>query len=61
MTQLVLLSNNKNVQDAHEAIRPTNVERTPESVKKYLTGDELKLYTLIYNRAIASLMSDANG
>ena len=49
----------KNVQDAHEAIRPTNISRTPESVKKYLTGDELKLYTLIYNRAIASLMSDA--
>lgn len=52
-------NNNKNIQDAHEAIRPTNIERTPDSVKKYLTGDELKLYTLIYNRAIASLMSDA--
>ncbi len=49
----------KNVQDAHEAIRPTNLNRTPESVKKYLTGDELKLYSLIYNRALASLMSDA--
>ncbi len=49
----------KNVQDAHEAIRPTNLTRTPESVKKYLAADELKLYTLIYNRAIASLMADA--
>ena len=52
-------SNSKNIQDAHEAIRPTDIERTPESVKKYLTADELKLYTLIYNRAVASLMVDA--
>lgn len=50
----------KNVQDAHEAIRPTNIARTPESIKRYLTADEYKLYSLIYNRAIASLMSDAN-
>lgn len=52
-------SKTKNVQDAHEAIRPTNINRTPESVKKYLTGDEFKLYSLIYNRALASLMADA--
>ncbi len=52
-------NNSKNIQDAHEAIRPTDIERTPESVKKYLTADELKLYTLIYNRAVASLMVDA--
>ena len=52
-------NNSKNIQDAHEAIRPTDIERTPESVKKYLTADELKLYTLIYNRAVASLMIDA--
>lgn len=49
----------KNVQDAHEAIRPTNLERTPESIKKYLAADEYKLYSLIYNRAIAALMADA--
>ena len=50
---------NDNVQDAHEGIRPTSVRRTPESLKKYLTADELKLYTLIYYRTIASLMADA--
>ena len=50
----------KNIQDAHEAIRPTNINRTPESVKKYLPADEFKLYSLIYNRALASLMSDAS-
>jgi DNA topoisomerase-1 len=49
----------KNSQDAHEAIRPTNLEYTPEKVKKYLTTDEYKIYSLIYNRALASLMSDA--
>lgn len=49
----------KNIQDAHEAIRPTDISRTPESIKKYLAADELKLYTLIYNRALSSLMSDA--
>ena len=48
-----------NVQDAHEAIRPTNVMRTPNSLKQYLTQDELKLYTLIYYRTVASLMADA--
>lgn len=50
----------KNVQDAHEAIRPTNLERTPESIKRYLAADEYKLYSLIYNRALASLMADAS-
>lgn len=49
----------ENVQDAHEAIRPTSIDRTPESVKKYLSNDEYKLYSLIYYRALASLMSDA--
>ena len=48
-----------NVQDAHEAIRPTSINRTPESVKKYLTNDEYKLYRMIYYRALASLMKDA--
>ncbi len=49
----------KNIQDAHEAIRPTSIRRTPESVKKYLSLEEFKIYSLIYNRALASLMSDA--
>lgn len=49
----------ENVQDAHEAIRPTSINRTPESVKKYLTQEEYKVYSIIYARALASLMSDA--
>ena len=49
----------ENVQDAHEAIRPTSINRTPESVKEYLTTDEYKLYSMIYYRALASLMKDA--
>lgn len=47
----------KNVQDAHEAIRPTNLDFTPEIVKPYLTNDEYNLYVLIYDRALASLMA----
>jgi len=49
----------ENVQDAHEAIRPTSINRTPEEVKAYLTNDEYKLYKMIYYRALSSLMSDA--
>jgi len=49
----------ENVQDAHEAIRPTDINRTPESVKKYLSNDEFKLYRMIYYRALASLMVSA--
>lgn len=49
----------ENVQDAHEAIRPTDIRRDPLSVKPYLTNDEYKLYRMIYFRALASLMSDA--
>lgn len=48
-----------NVQDAHEAIRPTSINRTPEAVKEYLSNDEYKLYRMIYYRALASLMKDA--
>jgi len=48
-----------NVQDAHEGIRPTSINRTPESVKKFLSNDEYKLYRLIYYRALASLMKSA--
>ncbi len=49
----------KNVQDAHEAIRPTNLKYTPEFVKDFLNPDQLKLYTLIWNRFIASQMEPA--
>ena len=49
----------ENVQDAHEGIRPTSAMRTPESVKEYLNADEFKLYSLIYARALASLMAPA--
>ena len=47
----------KNVQDAHEAIRPTDITLTPDVVRPFLSRDELILYTLIYDRAVASLMS----
>lgn len=49
----------ENVQDAHEAIRPTSIDRTPESVKPYLSNDEYKLYRMIYFRALASLIAPA--
>ena len=48
-----------NIQDAHEAIRPTSINRRPEDIKEYLSNDEYKLYHLIYYRALASLMKDA--
>ncbi len=49
----------KGAQDAHEAIRPTEVERAPESVKQYLSADEFKLYKLIWQRFVASQMNPA--
>lgn len=49
----------KLAQDAHEAIRPTSINRTPEMMKRYLTPEEYNLYKLIYNRTITSLMSPA--
>jgi len=55
----VYTTSSKAAQEAHEAIRPTNVEFTPQIAAKYLEKDELKLYTLIYNRFIACQMSDA--
>ena len=51
------IKNDENSQDAHEAIRPTNLENEPDKVKKYLTPDQYKLYKLIYARAVASLMA----
>lgn len=52
-------SGKKNVQDAHEAIRPSYPEKTPESVKKYLTPEQYKLYKLIWDRFISSQMQNA--
>lgn len=49
----------ENVQDAHEAIRPTSIYRTPEAMKEFLTNDELKVYSIIYYRALSSLMANA--
>lgn len=46
-------------QDAHEAIRPISLDRTPEKVKPYLSADNYKLYKLIYNKFLASQMADA--
>ena len=50
---------NDNVQDAHEAIRPTSINREPSKMKEFLTPDEYKLYRLIYVRTLSSLMADA--
>ena len=49
----------KNIQDAHEGIRPTNVSFTPDSIKEYLSNDQYKLYKLIWERFLASRMSAA--
>ena len=49
----------KSAQEAHEAIRPTSVRRTPDTLKPYLTRDELRLYTLIWQRFVASQMTPA--
>ncbi|MGZ8203773.1 MAG: type I DNA topoisomerase, partial [Burkholderiales bacterium] len=49
----------RNAQEAHEAIRPTHFQKTPASLEKILESDELKIYELIWKRAVASQMSDA--
>ncbi len=49
----------KGTQGAHEAIRPTRVDRTPDSVRSFLTPDQFRLYDLIYRRFVASQMADA--
>jgi DNA topoisomerase-1 len=49
----------KDAQDAHEAIRPTEASRTPESIAKYLSDEQLKLYRLIWQRFVASQMTPA--
>ncbi len=52
-------SKDKNVQDAHEAIRPSKLEYKPNDIKKYLSNDEYKLYNLIYYKALAAVMTPA--
>jgi DNA topoisomerase-1 len=52
-------SSSKNAQEAHEAIRPTSIARTPESVARYLNDEQRKLYEMIWKRAIASQMTPA--
>ena len=49
----------KNAQEAHEAIRPTDIIRTPQSIKKYLSPDQNKMYDLIWSRALSSQMASA--
>ena len=49
----------KNAQEAHEAIRPTSIQRTPEEMKPYLSSDQFKLYQMIWRRALASQMASA--
>jgi DNA topoisomerase-1 len=49
----------KNAQEAHEAVRPTYIEKTPDSIKQFLTPDQLKLYDLIWKRTVACQMAEA--
>lgn len=58
-TPRVYTKKGKNVQDAHEAIRPTYVEKSPESVKQYLSSEQYKIYKLIWERFVASQMQSA--
>jgi DNA topoisomerase-1 len=55
----VFKSKSKNAQEAHEAIRPTSMENTPDSVKKYLEQNDFRLYDLIWKRTLASQMRDS--
>lgn len=55
----VYKAKSKNAQEAHEAIRPTSIKRTPDMVGKALNSDQLKLYTLIWKRTLACQMSEA--
>ncbi len=58
-TPNVYVKNKQNVQDAHEAIRPSYPERTPDSIKQYLDSEQYKLYKLIWNKFMSSQMSNA--
>ena len=52
-------SNARNAQEAHECIRPTNINLTPKNIKQYITGEEYKLYEIIWQRAVSSQMASA--
>ncbi len=52
-------ANKKNIQDAHEAIRPSYIDKTPESIKSHLTSEQYRLYKLIWDRFVSSQMSNA--
>ena len=56
----IYVKGKQNVQDAHEAIRPSYPERTPESIKKYLDNDQYKLYKLIWEKFMSSQMTPAD-
>ena len=58
-TALTYKAKTKNAQEAHEAVRPTSVARTPESVRKFLTTDQARLYELIWKRTVACQMAPA--
>jgi DNA topoisomerase-1 len=58
-TALVYKTKSKNAQEAHEAVRPTSAERTPEQMKKHLTPDQAKLYDLVWKRTVACQMIPA--
>ena len=58
-TTNVYVKGKQNVQDAHEAIRPSYPERTPESIKQYLSSDQYKLYKLIWDKFMSSQMAPA--
>ncbi|MBD1147706.1 type I DNA topoisomerase [Pelagibacterales bacterium SAG-MED31] len=55
----VYKSKAKNAQEAHECIRPTNINLTPKNIKQYITGEEYKLYEIIWQRAVSSQMASA--
>lgn len=55
----VFKSQSKNAQEAHEAVRPTSIQRSPDAVKNYLDHDQFRLYELIWKRALASQMAQA--
>ena len=57
--QPIVYKTNKSAQDAHEAIRPTSVERTPDKMRQYLPKDEMAVYELVWKRFVASQMSSA--
>ena len=58
-TPRVYKSKAKNAQEAHECIRPTNINLTPKDIKQYITGEEYKLYEIVWQRAVSSQMSSA--